>query len=346
MGFPGYFLIVADFIKWAKDHDIPVGPGRGSGAGSLVAYALTITDLDPLRYSLLFERFLNPERVSMPDFDIDFCMDRREEVIRYVQEKYGRDMVGQIITFGALLSKAAVRDVGRVSADALWAGGPPVQDDPGRRASNPSAIEKALARRNRAAGRGQAAKRCGAAAGLWPTGRGVAEQRLDPCRRGGDRGPAPGRAGAALSGPALGHAGDPVQHEMGRTGRAGQIRLSGPENPDGDPERLEFAEGTGVEIDINAIPLDDEKSYELYASRQDRRGVPGGKLGHDGRAAADEPDLHRGYRRAGRTLPPRPDGEHPDVLRSEERAARARIMHPSSTTSWTRHRASSSIRNR
>ncbi|MDI3336580.1 DNA polymerase III subunit alpha [Defluviimonas aestuarii] len=114
MGFPGYFLIVADFIKWAKDHDIPVGPGRGSGAGSLVAYALTITDLDPLRYSLLFERFLNPERVSMPDFDIDFCMDRREEVIRYVQDHYGRDKVGQIITFGALLSKAAVRDVGRV----------------------------------------------------------------------------------------------------------------------------------------------------------------------------------------------------------------------------------------
>jgi DNA polymerase-3 subunit alpha len=114
MGFPGYFLIVADFINWAKDNGIPVGPGRGSGAGSLVAYALLITDLDPLRYSLLFERFLNPERVSMPDFDIDFCMDRREEVIRYVQDKYGRDRVGQIITFGALLSKAAVRDVGRV----------------------------------------------------------------------------------------------------------------------------------------------------------------------------------------------------------------------------------------
>ena len=114
MGFPGYFLIVADFIQWGKDQGIAVGPGRGSGAGSLVAYALTITDLDPLRYSLLFERFLNPERVSMPDFDIDFCMDRREEVIQYVQEKYGRDKVGQIITFGALLSKAAVRDVGRV----------------------------------------------------------------------------------------------------------------------------------------------------------------------------------------------------------------------------------------
>jgi DNA polymerase-3 subunit alpha len=114
MGFAGYFLIVADFIQWAKAQGIPVGPGRGSGAGSLVAYALTITDLDPLRYKLLFERFLNPERVSMPDFDIDFCMDRREEVIGYVQRRYGRDRVAQIITFGALLSRAAVRDVGRV----------------------------------------------------------------------------------------------------------------------------------------------------------------------------------------------------------------------------------------
>ena len=114
MKFPGYFLIVADFIKWAKGQGIPVGPGRGSGAGSLVAYALTITDVDPLRFSLLFERFLNPARVSMPDFDIDFCQDRREEVIRYVQKKYGREQVGQIITFGSLQARAALRDVGRV----------------------------------------------------------------------------------------------------------------------------------------------------------------------------------------------------------------------------------------
>ncbi|MXV35422.1 MULTISPECIES: DNA polymerase III subunit alpha [unclassified Saccharibacter] len=114
MGFPGYFLIVADFIQWAKDHGIPVGPGRGSGAGSLVAYALTITDLDPIPFGLLFERFLNPERVSMPDFDIDFCQDRRDEVIRYVQEEYGNERVAQIITFGKLQAKAAVRDVGRV----------------------------------------------------------------------------------------------------------------------------------------------------------------------------------------------------------------------------------------
>jgi len=114
MKFPGYFLIVADFIKWSKSNGVPVGPGRGSGAGSLVAWALTITDLDPLRFGLLFERFLNPERVSMPDFDIDFCQDKRGETIRYVQQKYGRDRVAQIITHGKLQARAVLRDVGRV----------------------------------------------------------------------------------------------------------------------------------------------------------------------------------------------------------------------------------------
>jgi DNA polymerase III subunit alpha len=114
MGFPGYFMIVADFIQWAKNNAIPVGPGRGSGAGSLVAYALKITDLDPIEFDLLFERFLNPERVSMPDFDIDFCMDRRDEVIDYVARNYGRDHVAQIITYGSMAAKAVIRDVGRV----------------------------------------------------------------------------------------------------------------------------------------------------------------------------------------------------------------------------------------
>ncbi|HLB80197.1 MAG TPA: DNA polymerase III subunit alpha, partial [Dongiaceae bacterium] len=114
MGFAGYFLIVADFIQWAKGRGIPVGQGRGSGAGSVVAWALTVTDLDPLRFGLLFERFLNPERVSMPDFDVDFCQERRDEVIRYVQDKYGRDRVAQIITFGKLQARAVLRDVGRV----------------------------------------------------------------------------------------------------------------------------------------------------------------------------------------------------------------------------------------
>ena len=114
MGFPGYFLIVADFIRWAKEQGIPVGPGRGSGAGSIVAYALTITDLDPIQYDLLFERFLNPERVSMPDFDVDFCMEGRDRVIDYVAETYGRDKVSQIITYGSMAAKAVIRDVGRV----------------------------------------------------------------------------------------------------------------------------------------------------------------------------------------------------------------------------------------
>ncbi|MDR1956944.1 MAG: DNA polymerase III subunit alpha [Treponema sp.] len=113
MGFTGYFLIVADFINWAKEHDIPVGPGRGSGAGSIVAYALKITDIDPLKYNLLFERFLNPERISMPDFDVDFCNQRREEVIQYVTQKYGQERVGQIITFGTLKAKAVLKDVAR-----------------------------------------------------------------------------------------------------------------------------------------------------------------------------------------------------------------------------------------
>jgi DNA polymerase-3 subunit alpha len=114
MGFPGYFLVVMEFIQWSKDNDIPVGPGRGSGAGSLVAYALSITDLDPLEFDLLFERFLNPERVSMPDFDVDFCMDRRDEVIEHVSDMYGREAVSQIITFGTMAAKAVIRDVGRV----------------------------------------------------------------------------------------------------------------------------------------------------------------------------------------------------------------------------------------
>ena len=114
MGFPGYFLIVADFIQWAKNNSIPVGPGRGSGAGSLVAYVLKITDLDPIEFDLLFERFLNPERVSMPDFDVDFCMDKRDDVIQYVADRYGRDHVSQIITYGSMAAKAVIRDVGRV----------------------------------------------------------------------------------------------------------------------------------------------------------------------------------------------------------------------------------------
>ena len=120
MGYVDYFLIVWDFINWAKSNGIPVGPGRGSGAGSIVAYAIGITDIDPIKYSLLFERFLNPERISMPDFDVDFCYERRQEVIDYVARKYGRDHVSQIITFGTMAARMVIRDVGRV-LDFLYA---------------------------------------------------------------------------------------------------------------------------------------------------------------------------------------------------------------------------------
>ena len=268
MGFPGYFLIVADFIKWAKAHDIPVGPGRGSGAGSLVAYALTITDLDPLRYGLLFERFLNPDRISMPDFDIDFCMDRREEVIAYVQERYGRERVAQIITFGALLSKAAVRDVGRVlqmpygQVDRL-SKLIPVEG------VKPVSIDKALADEPRLR---EEARRDPQVARLLDDlrpDRGPAAQRLHPRRRRRHRRPPARGAGAALPRPALGHAGDPVQHEVGRGSGPGEVRLPRPQDPHRHPQRARPPQGPRRRpIDIGAIPLDDAKTYEVYASAQ------------------------------------------------------------------------------
>ncbi len=283
MGFPGYFLIVADFIKWAKEQGIPVGPGRGSGAGSLVAYALTITDLDPLRYNLLFERFLNPERVSMPDFDIDFCMDRREEVIRYVQDKYGRDKVGQIITFGALLSKAAVRDIGRVlqmpygQVDRL-SKMIPVEG------VKPVSIEKALADEPRLR---EEAKSEEVVARLLDYG-----QQVEGLLR---------NASTHAAGVVIGDRPldklvplyqDPrsdmpaTQFNMKWVEQAGLVKFDflglktltviqnavEQINAAGRPLHLAadgtvlYAPAPGTENDINAIPLDDETSYELYAA--------------------------------------------------------------------------------
>ena len=332
MGFPGYFLIVADFIKWAKERDIPVGPGRGSGAGSLVAYALTITDLDPLRYGLLFERFLNPERISMPDFDIDFCMDRREEVIAYVQERYGRDRVAQIITFGALLSKAAVRDVGRVlqmpygQVDRLSKLIP-------LEGVKPVSIEKALADEPRLREEARREPQVARLLEIAGTDRGPAAQRLDPRRRRRHRRPPARRARAALPRPALGHAGDPVQHEVGRGSRPGEVRLPRPEDPDGHPERPRPPEGPRRDHRHRRHPPRRRpQTYELYACAADRRRLPGGIHRHAHRAPPAQADLHRGHHRAGRALPPRPDGEHPEVLQRQERprAARARCT-PRST---------------
>ncbi|WP_343116674.1 DNA polymerase III subunit alpha [Ostreiculturibacter nitratireducens] len=265
MGFPGYFLIVADFIKWAKAHDIPVGPGRGSGAGSLVAYALTITDLDPLRYSLLFERFLNPERVSMPDFDIDFCMDRREEVIRYVQDRYGRDRVGQIITFGALLSKAAVRDVGRVlqmpygQVDRL-SKMIPVEG------VKPVSIEKALADEPRLREAARAEE--------------VVDRLLTYARQveGLLRNASTHAAGVVIGDRPLDELvplyQDPrsdmpaTQFNMKWVEAAGLVKFDflGLKTLTVIQNALDLLKLRGFEVDIGLIPLDDTKTYELYAS--------------------------------------------------------------------------------
>ncbi|MEM8658622.1 MAG: DNA polymerase III subunit alpha, partial [Pseudomonadota bacterium] len=264
MGFPGYFLIVADFIKWAKDENIPVGPGRGSGAGSLVAYALTITDLDPLRYGLLFERFLNPERISMPDFDIDFCMDRREEVIHYVQEKYGRDRVAQIITFGALLSKAAVRDVGRVlqmpygQVDRL-SKLIPVEG------VKPVSIEKALAdepRLREEANREEVVARmldyAGKVEGLLrnasthAAGVVIGDRPLDEL--------VPLYQDPRSDMPA-------TQFNMKWVEAAGLVKFDflGLKTLTVIQNALDLLKQRGIDVDIGAIPLDDKPSYELYA---------------------------------------------------------------------------------
>ena len=265
MGFPGYFLIVADFIKWAKDNDIPVGPGRGSGAGSLVAYALTITDLDPLRYALLFERFLNPERVSMPDFDIDFCMDRREEVIRYTQEKYGHDKVGQIITFGALLSKAAVRDVGRVlqlpygQVDKLSKlipveGVKPVSvekalaDEPRLReaAKSEEVVDRLLTHAQKVEGllRNASTHAAGVVIGDRPLDELVPLYR-DP------RSDMPA-----------------TQFNMKWVEQAGLVKFDflGLKTLTVIQNAVELLRRRGVDLDISAIPLDDKATYDLYAS--------------------------------------------------------------------------------
>jgi hypothetical protein len=282
----------------------------------------------------------------MPDFDIDFCMDRREEVIRYVQEKYGRDRVGR--------SSPSARFCRRPPC-ATWAGCCRCRYGQVDKLSKmipvegvkPVSIEKALPGR---APREEAAQDRGGggpAAEIRHAGGGAVAERLDPCRGRGDRGQAAGRAGAALPGPAVGHAGHPVQHEMGGAGGAGEVRLPRPQDADGDPERhrpdpragARSACRGGRHRDLRAASGGRERSSgdpagrsrrpTALCQRQDRGGVPGGKLGHDGCAQAHEAHLHRGYRGAGGALPARADGEHPEILRGQERAQRARILHPS-----------------
>ncbi|MBV6659197.1 MAG: DNA polymerase III subunit alpha, partial [Devosiaceae bacterium] len=270
MQFPGYFLIVADFIQWAKRQDIPVGPGRGSGAGSVVAWALTITDLDPLRFGLLFERFLNPERVSMPDFDIDFCQDRRDEVIAYVQNRYGHDRVAQIITFGTLQARAVMRDVGRVlempygQVDRLCKMVPANPADP-------YTLERALAEVDTL----QAARE-----------EPIVAKMLDLAQRleGLFRHASTHAAGVVIADrplkklvPAYREPGTtmPVtQYSMKWVEPAGLVKFDflGLKTLTIIQETLRLLEERGVEVDLANLPLDDKKTYELYA-RADTAGV-------------------------------------------------------------------------
>jgi DNA polymerase-3 subunit alpha len=264
MQFPGYFLIVADFIQWAKQHDIPVGPGRGSGAGSVVAWALTITDLDPLRFGLLFERFLNPERVSMPDFDIDFCQDRRDEVITYVQERYGHDRVAQIITFGTLQARAVLRDVGRVlempygQVDRLCKMVPANPADP-------YTLDRAL----------KEVDTLRAAAQEEP----IVAKLLDLAQRleGLFRHASTHAAGVVIGDrpldqlvPIYREPGTPMpvtQYSMKWVEPAGLVKFDflGLKTLSIIQETLRLLEGRGIEIDLETIPLDDPGAYELYA---------------------------------------------------------------------------------
>ena len=265
MKYPGYFLIVADFIQWAKAQGIPVGPGRGSGAGSVVAWSLTITDLDPLRFDLLFERFLNPDRVSMPDFDIDFCQNRRDEVIHYVQGKYGADRVAQIITFGTLQARAVLRDVGRVLQMPYGQVDRIAKMIPFNPAA-PVTLEKAIDDEPRLQAMRDEEPVVARLLAIAPEAGGTLPSRLDPCRRHRHRRPAARPAGAALPRPALRHEGHAVQHEVGRAGRAGEVRLPRPQDADRARHRGPAGSPAGDRASTcSRIPLDDGKSYDMLA---------------------------------------------------------------------------------
>ena len=323
MKYPGYFLIVSDFIQWAKDQGIPVGPGRGSGAGSLVSYALTITDLDPLRFNLLFERFLNPERVSMPDFDIDFCQDRRDEVIRYVQERYGRDQVAQIITFGTLQARGVLRDVGRVlempygQVDKLCKlvpqnpaapvtlakaieGEPKLQAE---RDSNPI-VKRAFDIALKLEGLYRHASTH--AAGIVIGDRPLSE--LVPMYR------------------------DPksdmpvTQFNMKWVEQAGLVKFDflGLKTLTVLQTAVRLLEAARHRARSRGDPARRQENLRPAVARGSGRHLPTGKSGHAPRAARHEARPFRGHHRARRALSARSDGEHPDLLRAQARRRRSR----------------------
>ncbi len=316
MGFPGYFLIVADFIQWAKDHKIPVGPGRGSGAGSLVAWALRITDLNPLRYALLFERFLNPERVSMPDFDIDFCQERRDEVIAYVTREYGANRVAQIITFGKLQARAAVRDVGRVLGlpyGQVNKVAELIPNNPAKPVTLKEAIDGEIKLRE-----------------LRDSDEGLARlMEIAMQIEGLYRHASTHAAGVVIGDRPLVELvplyKDPrsdllvTQYSMKYVEQAGLVKFDflGLTTLTIIDRALTFLRQQGIDLDISKIPLDDKKTYEMIG-----RGDTGGRVhfrngGLPRGVAADAPGQVRGSRRHPGAQPPRPDGEHSRLLRPQ-----------------------------
>jgi DNA polymerase-3 subunit alpha len=333
MGFAGYFLIVADFINWAKRNGVPVGPGRGSGAGSLVAYALGITDLDPLRYGLVFERLLNPERISMPDLDIDFCQNGRDRVIDYVKKKYGAESVAQIATFGTMAAKAAVRDVGRVlDLPYLFCDGIAklIPFQPGKQVT----LAEARAAEPLLAEREQKEEEVAELLALAGVARRTDAQRRNARRRRADRSREAHRLLSALHAGRVRRARVAVRQGRRRSGRARQVRLPGPHHahdPRLDAALREASRSGERDLARDAAARRPRHLRHLQGGQHGSR-VPV-RIARDARAdEAGAADALRGHHRAGRAVPAGPDGAHPRLhgaqdgpraLRLSRREARA-----------------------
>ncbi len=347
MKFPGYFLIVADFIKWAKAQGIPVGPGRGSGAGSVVAWSLTITDLDPLRFGLLFERFLNPERVSMPDFDIDFCQDRRDEVIAYVRRRYGEDRVAQIITFGSFLARGVMRNVGRVLEMPLGQVDKLAKLVP-QNPAKPVTLKQAVADEPRLREAAEADPKVATMLAIAQRLEGLYSNASTHAAGRRDRRPAAGRAGAALPRPEVATM-PATQFNMKWVEPAGLVKF----------DFLGLKTLTTLRKTQNLLARRGDRGRTRHdrarrrqdlrdaRPRRDGRGVPGGKRRHAQGAGRNARRPLRGPHRPRRALSPRPDGEHPDLLRAQARPREARLHPPQDRADpAARPSASSSTRNR
>ena len=303
MGFVGYFLIVWDFIRYAREEGIPVGPGRGSAAGSLVAWAMRITDVDPLDFDLIFERFLNPERVSLPDIDVDFCERRRGEVIDYVTRKYGRENVAQIITFGTMKAKAVVRDVGRAldmpyaDVDRIAKQIPPALD---------MTLDKALERESAAEGHGGEGPEGQGGGRHRPPPRGYVAPRLGSRRRRGHRARADHRLRAALQGGARRNH-DPVEHEGGRSRRPPEDGLPRSQHADADPRRADRDQADrGDRHRYRCHPAGRRQDLPAVLRRPDVRHFPVRELGDARAAPQGAPRTPRRPDRPQRALPSRP----------------------------------------